>query len=509
MAENNKNQHKVKTLLKRGMLYFCLVLASISAATGSFAKDFEDNQASQSDNSASGDTSSFSSQEQLNFMKRLNDELNISKAEYYQITTNIRETRNKINSLKEDMSKLQNQLTYFDDQIETTTEKLITVIKQLVRTENEIKILYEEIDVKQTALEYQKQLLKDYIQKLYVYGDTYFDYSENGEVDAFKLLLADSDTGDVLKEMKYLGILKETGDRLVENLDGIVTDLGNARQDLEKKRVSLAKLESEIQTQKNYLSVQKAAKENMLALTKNQDEIYRSLLQQSMQQQEESIAEMRTFKESIAFIEQKMKEEGAAFDISKYEDFVGKKFMTLYEFQKTPASSEGFIWPVLPNTGLSAYFHDESYRGYFGVQHNAVDIRTPQGTPVAAAADGVVYKVKDNDYGYSYIIVIHHDNLMTTYGHISNMMATEGQVVKAGDIIGLSGGMPGTKGAGYMTTGPHLHFEVMKDGSYVDPLRFLPLEILTEENVKNLPSEYQDDWQRAVLESEYLKEPVQ
>ena len=121
MAENNKNQHKVKTLLKRGMLYFCLVLASISAATGSFAKDFEDNQASQSDNSASGDTSSFSSQEQLNFMKRLNDELNISKAEYYQITTNIRETRNKINSLKEDMSKLQNQLTYFDDQIETTT----------------------------------------------------------------------------------------------------------------------------------------------------------------------------------------------------------------------------------------------------------------------------------------------------------------------------------------------------------------------------------------------------
>ena len=98
---------------------------------------------------------------------------------------------------------------------------------------------------------------------------------------------------------------------------------------------------------------------------------------------------------------------------------------------------------------------------------------------------------------------------MTTYGHISNMMATEGQVVKAGDIIGLSGGMPGTKGAGYMTTGPHLHFEVMKDGSYVDPLRFLPLEILTEENVKNLPSEYQDDWQRAVLESEYLKEPVQ
>jgi murein DD-endopeptidase MepM/ murein hydrolase activator NlpD len=296
-----------------------------------------------------------------------------------------------------------------------------------------------------------------------------------------------------------MGILEETGDRLVAKLSELTTQLADARADLEAKKASLEKLQTELEAQKDNLTAQKAAKENLLALSKNQDEIYRELLKQSLEEQEESLAEIQAFKESIAFIEQKIAEEGDNFDVSKYEDLVGKKFMTLYEFQKSASEAGDFIWPVIPDRGLSAYFHDPSYQGYFGVQHNAVDIRADQGTPIRAAADGVVYKAKDNGTGYSYIVVVHHDDLMTTYGHVSNIMVEEGQVVSAGDVIGLSGGMPGTKGAGYMTTGPHLHFEVMKNGAYVDPLRFLNLEILSEESAKALPEEYWDDWERAVL----------
>jgi len=441
-----------------------------------------------------------SASEKDEFLKRLNQELNISKTEYYQITNTIRETRGRINSLRDEMSDLQNQFKYFDDQVTVTEEKLFTVLKQVIRKENEIKILYEDIEIKETALEYQKALLNDYIKQLYVYGDIYFDVDSAGNVDAFKLLLADGSTGDVLKEIKYMGILEETGDRLVAKLSDLTTELMTARDDLEAKKTSLEKLETELRAQKDNLTAQKAAKENLLALSKNQDEIYRELLKQSLEEQEESLAEIQVFRESITFIEQKIIEEGDNFDISKYEDLVGRKFMTLYEFQKSESSgSKDLIWPVIPERGISAYFHDPSYQGYFGVQHSAIDIRTGQGTPVRAAADGVVYKAKDNDYGYSYIVIVHHDNLMTTYGHISNIMVEEGQVVEPGDIIGLSGGMPGTKGAGYMTTGPHLHFEVMQNSAYVDPLRFLNFEILSEESMKELPEEYLDDWERAVL----------
>jgi murein DD-endopeptidase MepM/ murein hydrolase activator NlpD len=71
-------------------------------------------------------------------------------------------------------------------------------------------------------------------------------------------------------------------------------------------------------------------------------------------------------------------------------------------------------------------------------------------------------------------VTIRHDNgLATLYGHVSGFLVQEGQRVRAGDPIALSGGTPGTKGAGRLTTGAHLHFEVYLDGKKVDPLEYL------------------------------------
>ncbi len=135
-------------------------------------------------------------------------------------------------------------------------------------------------------------------------------------------------------------------------------------------------------------------------------------------------------------------------------------------------------WPVFPGKGISAGFRDAGYYTRFKMQHNAVDIPTPQGTPLQSAASGYVYKAKDNGLGYSYIIILHKNKLRTVYGHVSQINVKEGQLVQEGEIIGLSGGMPGTKGAGEMTTGPHLHFEVLEDGVYKNPLDFLQEGVL-------------------------------
>lgn len=131
-------------------------------------------------------------------------------------------------------------------------------------------------------------------------------------------------------------------------------------------------------------------------------------------------------------------------------------------------------WPVTPLRGLSATFRDEGYRRRFGMHHDAIDIPVPQGTPFRSPRNGVVVRAVDNAYGYSYVEVQHGRNLTTRYGHVSEILVEEGRFVRRGEILGLTGGRPGSHGAGFLTTGPHLHFEVITSGRHVDPLVYLP-----------------------------------
>jgi murein DD-endopeptidase MepM/ murein hydrolase activator NlpD len=109
------------------------------------------------------------------------------------------------------------------------------------------------------------------------------------------------------------------------------------------------------------------------------------------------------------------------------------------------------------------------------VPHYGIDIVVGENTPVRSAAEGVVFLVRDGgDTGYTYVLIGHRGGMATLYGHLRLVNVATGQDVSAGQVIGLSGGKPGTPGAGPLTTAPHLHFEVIQNGSNVDPRTVLP-----------------------------------
>ena len=130
-------------------------------------------------------------------------------------------------------------------------------------------------------------------------------------------------------------------------------------------------------------------------------------------------------------------------------------------------------WPVKPMYGISAIFDDPEYEQFFGFKHNAIDIPALQGTTIGSAEDGVVEEVVDNGMGYSYV-TIRHNGYVTLYGHVSGFLVSKGDTVYAGDPIAYSGGMPGTPGAGNLSTGPHVHFELIAGDGHLNPLPYLP-----------------------------------
>jgi len=122
--------------------------------------------------------------------------------------------------------------------------------------------------------------------------------------------------------------------------------------------------------------------------------------------------------------------------------------------------------------GPTLYAFEAAYAG-FPHFHTGIDLAVPLGTPVFAAADGVVALARPmtdssgNLVGYGNYIVVQHDTgLKTLYGHLLAIGVKEGDVVKRGQLIGLVGSTGNS-------TGPHTHFEVRIDNSPVNPMQML------------------------------------
>ncbi|MBU3750422.1 MAG: M23 family metallopeptidase, partial [Mycobacterium sp.] len=107
--------------------------------------------------------------------------------------------------------------------------------------------------------------------------------------------------------------------------------------------------------------------------------------------------------------------------------------------------------------------------GYrWGALHDGIDVAGPVGTPIYAAADGVVKEAGYTNSGYgAWVLITHSDGTVTRYGHINSWTVQTGQRVFAGDQIGTIGNRGNS-------TGPHLHFSVLLGGTNAtDPVPWL------------------------------------
>src|SRR5680860_1572159 len=217
------------------------------------------------------------------------------------------------------------------------------------------------------------------------------------------------------------------------------------------KYIDVKALRVKLQEKRDNLTYEQGQKENILSQTMESEQAFQELLAKAKAEQNQAQAE-----------------------IANAESLIRQK-MSQKDKDKLESSDSTMTWPVTKNY-ITSTFHDPDYpyRKIIG-EHSAVDIRSAQGSTLYAAADGYVAKVKFNgSKAYGYIMIIHGGNLATVYGHVSATSVSVDQYVLKGQVIGKTGGTPGSPGSGSFSSGPHLHFEVRKAGLPVNPLNYLP-----------------------------------
>ncbi|PKM88981.1 hypothetical protein CVU83_00875 [Candidatus Falkowbacteria bacterium HGW-Falkowbacteria-2] len=376
-------------------------------------------------------------------------------AEIQQLNAQIQSQKQQIDSLAErqkaysqaiaakqaEKNNLASQLSLIENRAAKTQLELESANLEISKTDLEArKITLDIVDLNQRLTDQ-----KDHIAKLLrlVY--------KQDQISSLEALLLNGSISEFLNQSRYL---QNANTELKNSLAKLQVDkdrLERAQAEIKVKSEELARLKTELTQKKDQLQYEQNEKNYLLEETRSSEKAYQELLAQAKKQAAQ-----------------------AAADIANLETTIRSKMSQLNK-DRLSGSDSTISWPITGRV-ITSTFHDPDYpfRRIIG-EHSAIDLRSKQGSPLYAAADGYVARVKfDGSTAYAYIMIVHNNGLSTVYGHISGASVAEDQYVVKGQLIGQTGGAPGRPGSGPFSTGAHLHFEVRKSGIPVNPLDYLP-----------------------------------
>ncbi|MFA5163327.1 MAG: peptidoglycan DD-metalloendopeptidase family protein [Patescibacteria group bacterium] len=342
---------------------------------------------------------------------------------------------------QKEKNSLNKQLSILEDSAAKLQLDIDGVNLEIDRNNLETKKIQLNIENTDRAISREKEHMARLLRLIY----------KQDQVSTLEILLLNDSLTEFLNQMKYLENTNEEIANSLETLQENKNELEINKQALLDKKKELDSLQADLQEKNGRLVAEKEDKEFILDQTRSSEKAYQNLLAQAKREQDQAASEILSLEKTV-------------------RDKLAKS-----QKNKLDNSDSSMAWPVAKSY-VTATFHDPDYpfRNLLG-EHSGVDIRAGQGSLVKAAASGYVARVKFNGTkSYAYIMIIHNDGLSTVYGHVSGVNVEADQYVEKGQIIGRSGGMPGSIGSGGFTSGPHLHFEVRKNGLPVDPLEYLP-----------------------------------
>lgn len=409
-----------------------------------------------SSNAVSGDSS--------DEIGKLNEEITQKKSKIEELEKDIEVYKQAIVAKRTEALTLKNHLAIMDDDIHAIELEIKKLQEEIDAVALEIENLKLDIRSQEEKIAEHKSTLEELLRILY----------RNDQKSILDIILENGSFSEYYNYSHSLVSLNSELTDAVQRIKDLKTSLEEKKTELEGKIAELGNLQIDFSTKKDTLLAQKESKADVLKQTQNDESNFQKLVSDVKSEQDAINSEIAAMSDTVRkrLEEQKQKETNNTNLNSDTGDLIAK------------AGTGVIDWPI-ESRRITATFHDPDYvyRRYF--EHPAIDIATPQGTALKAADGGVVAIAKKLDWvknssgkiiypAYNFVLIVHENGLSTVYGHLSGVSVTEGEIVQKGQTIGRSGGLPGTAGAGRLTTGPHLHFEVRLNGIPVNPLEYLP-----------------------------------
>jgi murein DD-endopeptidase MepM/ murein hydrolase activator NlpD len=375
---------------------------------------------------------------------RIDDKIRQQKAHIHAVHEKLNVKKGQLEEAKAKVGSIQQQLAATNRNIDTVNGRLGDIAGRMKSTQRKLAWNQIQLDAAKATLKRHEDALSRRLVDAYEHGDL-------GYVDVLLRARSFGDFVERWNDVRYLIKANEATIRarksdaakvvaIQTGLLGLRTELEGQEADARRQRLALDGLASQ---RKQLLAAADAEKNHVQAEVVQLDEI-----------SDAEEAELEALIRQKQLDEERRREEArraarlAGVDVPPPDRAPGQ-----------------LMWPVSgPITSPFGWRMHPVYHRM--ILHRGLDIGVPTGTPVAAAAEGRVIIARSAGDCGNMVAIDHSGGLSTIYCHLSQIFVSEGQDVQRGQAIGAAG-------ATGDATGPHVHFQVMRNGNPVDPMGYL------------------------------------
>jgi murein DD-endopeptidase MepM/ murein hydrolase activator NlpD len=415
--------------IKQGLAFLLLLIIVCTSVPYAYATEDDDSKAKTSSESKDDedDEEDEKKQEELD---RLEDERQQTLDAIDDLKDSINSVQKDINSLKSEKNNIQSYINQLDKKMNTLAKEIASFEEQIDGKINDIEETKEELEQAKIACDKQYESMKMRIQFIY----------ENPSQSLFEMILSSNNVADLINRADYVASMSSYDRSMMDKMIETKEEIALKEVTLEAELEELELMQAELEKQKKSVNANINAKKGELSAKNNELGNANADQAEYKKQLEEQERLLNEIEEQIA--------RTANPDAYK-------------------GSITGFIWPCPSYTRISSYFGPRPQpTAGASTNHKGVDLAAPYGSAILASAAGVVTTSTYSKSAGNYIVVAHGNGMSTVYMHCSALLVSVGETVEQGEKIAKVGS------TGY-STGNHLHFGVIKNGSYVNPLNYI------------------------------------